>query len=139
MSGRKFRKKVVAVEDDDGGEPESLAVPFSSIKAKQARQQKERKEKKLAGKSLLSFGDDEEGHGPALPKEKVKIRVAAARAAAAPALASASVATQISAPGRQHWHAWPHSDALVQLTYVCVVPQQRLDTHLKGERQPTSA
>lgn len=99
MSGRKFRKKVVAVEDDDGEEPESLAMPPSSIKAKQARQQKERKEKKLAGKGLLSFGDDEEGHGPVLAKEKARIKASGARAAVLPAAGSVSAATQLSAPG----------------------------------------
>ncbi|CAK0740516.1 hypothetical protein CVIRNUC_001256 [Coccomyxa viridis] len=99
MSGRKFRKKVVAVEHDDGEEPESLAMPPSSIKAKQARQQKERKEKKLVGKGLLSFGDDEEGHGPVLAKEKAKFKVSGARAAVSPAANSAPAATQLSAPG----------------------------------------
>ena len=102
MSGRKFRRKVIAAEDDEkDGEPESLAVPPSSIRAKQALQQKERKEKKLMGKSLLSFGDDEEAHGPTLVKEKVKAKGAGFRAAAAAVLASSkpSAATQTSAPG----------------------------------------
>jgi len=103
MSGRKFRRKVVAVEDEgEDDKPESLAVPPSSIKAKQARQQKEKKEKKLAGKSLLSFdGDDEEAHGPVLGKEKPKAKPSGVRAAAAPILPSASelAATQRSAPG----------------------------------------
>ena len=112
MSGRKFRKKVVAVEDDDGQEPESLAMPPSSIKAKQARQQKERKEKKLAGKGLLSFGDDEEGHGPVLAKEKAKFKASGARVTVIPTADSAPAATQLSAPGEPcHqaliycWHA----------------------------------
>jgi hypothetical protein len=113
MSGRKFRKKVVAVEDEEG-EPESLAVPPSSIKAKHARQQKERKEKKLAGTSLLSFGDDEEAHGPALVKEKAKAKASGVRAAPAPALASASgpTATQISAPGGNQQSLSFHSACL---------------------------
>ena len=118
MSGRKFRKKVVAVEDE-GGEPEGLAVLPSSIKAKQAREQKDRKEKKLAGKSLLSFGDDEEAHGPALVKEKAKAKASGVRAAPAPSLASASgpTATQISAPGGDQ-HTLPLYSACLQIEYA---------------------
>ena len=104
MSGRKFRRKVVAAEDDEGNDkPEGLAVPPSSTKAKQAHQQKQRNEKKLAGKSLLSFGDDEEAHGPVLAKDKAKAKAKASgfRAAAAAVLASTkpSAVTQVSAPG----------------------------------------
>ena len=93
------------MEDDDGEEPASLAMPPSSIKAKQARQQKERKEKKLVGKGLLSFGDDEEGHGPVLAKEKAKFRASGARAAVLPAANSAPAATQLSAPGGREYSA----------------------------------
>ncbi len=122
MSGRKFRKKVVAVEHDDGEEPESLAMPPSSIKAKQARQQKERKEKKLVGKGLLSFGDDEEGHGPVLAKEKAKVKASGARAAVSPAANSAPAATQLSAPGGREypaslccWHAIIFSVSMISV------------------------
>lgn len=101
MSGRKFRRKVVAAEDDEGNdEPKSLAVPPSSFKAREARQLKEKKEKTV-GKSLLSFGDDEEAHGPVLGKEKAKAKASGFRPAAAAVLASSkpSAATQVSAPG----------------------------------------
>ena len=110
------------MEHDDGEEPESLAMPPSSIKAKQARQQKERKEKKLVGKGLLSFGDDEEGHGPVLAKEKAKFKVSGARAAVSPAANSAPAATQLSAPGGREysaslccWHAMFFSVSMISV------------------------
>ena len=114
MSGRKFRRKVIAAEDDEGkDEPKGPAVPPSSIKAKQVRQQKERNERKLAGKSLLSFGDDEEAQGPVLAKEKAKAKASGLRAAAAavPASTKPSAVTQVSAPGegsRTPSSAWLH-------------------------------
>ncbi len=137
MSGRKFRRKVVAAEDDEGtDEPESLAVPPSSFKAKQARQQKERKEKKLAGKSLLSFGDDEEPHGPVLGKEKPKGKASGFRAAAAAAVLASSkpsAATQVSAPGESSMRvcsACLHEAFLATL----MIPNTSLLQHCAGFR-----
>ena len=105
--------------EDEEGEPESLAVPPSSIKAKQAREQKERKEKKLPGTSLLSFGDDEEAHSPALVREKAKAKASGVRAAPVPSLASASgtTATQISAPGGDQQSSYTLQRMLAAMAY----------------------
>ena len=74
----------------------------ASKQSKHASRKSERR-RSSRGKSLLSFGDDEEPHGPVLGKDKPKAKASGFRAAAAAAVLASSkpsAATQVSAPGK---------------------------------------
>ena len=99
MKSRKFRKKVVAEEEDEAadGDNMSVAVPPSSLAAREKEQQREWKRSE-AGRVRLSFGDDEEGHGATAAKKTGKLRPSGIPSTALPNV-DAKPTTQTSGAG----------------------------------------
>ncbi|CAL8463414.1 g2948 [Coccomyxa elongata] len=64
--------------------------------AKQEREKEKEKKRSAAGKVLLSFGDDEEAHGPLDGKKTERLKASGVRATA---VALKATATQVSGPG----------------------------------------
>lgn len=94
MKSRKFRRKVT--DDAPDGDNESMARPPASMVAKQEREKEKEKKLSAAGKVLLSFGDDEEAHGPLDVKRTEKLKASGVRATA---VVLKATATQVSGPG----------------------------------------
>lgn len=99
MKSRKFRKKVT--DDAAQGEDDQASIPSQPSLAASKRQREKVKEKKQSGtgKILLSFGDDEEAHGPILEKKTGKLKASGVQTTTT-AIAG-SKTTQISGPGAQ--------------------------------------
>jgi hypothetical protein len=91
---RKFRRKISDAADDDE-DPGTMAVPPGSLAARQKE-----KSRSAAGKTLLSFGDDEEASAAAPRKQTGKIKHSGVRTAAITST-EARVTTQVSGPGKE--------------------------------------
>ena len=99
MKSRKFRRKVVAEDDDEAedGDNMSMAVPPSSLGAREKEKQREKKRSE-AGKVRLSFGDDEEGQAAVAAKKAGKLRPSGVQSTALPTT-DAKPTTQTSGAG----------------------------------------
>ncbi len=82
--------------DDGDNESGSLARPPASVVTAQERAKEKERKRSAAGKVLLSFGDDEEAHGPLDGKKTERLKASGVRATAVAFKASA---TQVSGPG----------------------------------------
>lgn len=113
MKSRKFRRKVTDDADQGDDDHAPIIKPPASLANKQQREKDKEKKRSAAGKILLSFGDDEEAHGPVLERKTGKLKASGVQTSATTLAGLKTTTTQISGPGVQ---SSPRATSTILLT-----------------------